>query len=534
MLKFAALRSAELARWIEDRVTFPSTMVDRIVPATTPEDIDSVSEALGARDPAAVVGEPFRQWVIEDKFAGERPPLDLAGAQFVADAKPYEQIKMRVLNAAQSTLAHQGALVGHEFSYRGRRRSRAGRAHAQDARAGNRDHAAEGRGHGGRALHRSLDGAHPQHRDPPSMPSDRHGRIAEDRPASRRSVARAACGGPAGAACSRSRSPAGSPMCLSGARRFGARWAPSDPWAESVIAIGEKNADWTELARAVLSIVPIFGVDMARPQVVEARSRGASARSARRRRRAAISENGSTMNSRRTIARADAVADAGVGAALGYSRPGSYEELRAVLSSGTARLPKKLRQVAIHLWQHPTAVALGTVTSVAREAGVQPSTLVRFAQAFGYSGFSDLQEVFKAHLAGGGQSRDSLGKRFEQRGGAPRRRVHRLVAPPRSPRPRSARPRPIRDDERDAGGGGSDLHHRLEARFLAGELCVARARQSRRAQSRARQRRLDRLRASALRGDVRRGARRSASRPTIPSPRNWRRRPRSAAFPSSR
>ena len=109
------------------------------------------------------------------------------------------------------------------------------------------------------------------------------------------------------------------------------------------------------------------------------------------------------MNRGSAADRADAVADAGVGAALGYSRPGSYEELRAVLSSGTARLPKKLRQVAIHLWQHPTAVALGTVTSVAGEAGVQPSTLVRFAQAFGYSGFSDLQDVFKAHLADGGR-----------------------------------------------------------------------------------------------------------------------------------
>jgi DNA-binding MurR/RpiR family transcriptional regulator len=109
------------------------------------------------------------------------------------------------------------------------------------------------------------------------------------------------------------------------------------------------------------------------------------------------------MNSRKTVERTSAgVAD--VGAALGYSRPDSYEELRAILSSGTARLPKKLRQVAIHLWQHPTAVALGTVTSVAGEAGVQPSTLVRFAQAFGYSGFSDLQEVFKAYLADGGRS----------------------------------------------------------------------------------------------------------------------------------
>jgi DNA-binding MurR/RpiR family transcriptional regulator len=71
------------------------------------------------------------------------------------------------------------------------------------------------------------------------------------------------------------------------------------------------------------------------------------------------------MNSRRTVAQGESaagVADADLGPALGYSRPGSYEELRAVLSSGTARLPKKLRQVAIHLWQHPTAVALGTVS----------------------------------------------------------------------------------------------------------------------------------------------------------------------------
>lgn len=100
-------------------------------------------------------------------------------------------------------------------------------------------------------------------------------------------------------------------------------------------------------------------------------------------------------------------------AALGYSKPESYEELRAVLSSGTTHLPKKLRQVAIFLWQHPTVVALGTVTSVAGEAGVQPSTLVRFAQTFGYSGFSDLQEVFKVYLRGGWQ--DIRGAADEER-----------------------------------------------------------------------------------------------------------------------
>jgi hypothetical protein len=56
---------------------------------------------------------------------------------------------------------------------------------------------------------------------------------------------------------------------LSGARRFGARWTPSDPYAETIIAIGDKNADWSELAKAVLAITPIFGTELARPQVIE-------------------------------------------------------------------------------------------------------------------------------------------------------------------------------------------------------------------------------------------------------------------------
>lgn len=83
---------------------------------------------------------------------------------------------------------------------------------------------------------------------------------------------------------------------------------------------------------------------------------------------------------------------------LGYVKPASYEALRAVLSSGTVRLPKKLQQVANYLWQNPGDVALGTVTSIAKAAGVQPSSLVRFAQALGYSGFTDLQDLFKAYV----------------------------------------------------------------------------------------------------------------------------------------
>ena len=193
MLKSAALRSSELTRFIEDRVAFPTTMVDRIVPATAPKDVDKVSDALGARDPAAVVGEPFLQWVIEDKFAGERPPLDLAGVQFVADAKPYEWIKMRVLNAAQSTLAHQGALVGHEFTCQGAVDpvlAALTRKMLEQETATTLPKLA------GMEVAPYIDLPHPEHRHLSSTPPDRRW-IAEDRPASRRSVARAPRGGPA-------------------------------------------------------------------------------------------------------------------------------------------------------------------------------------------------------------------------------------------------------------------------------------------------------------------------------------------------
>jgi DNA-binding MurR/RpiR family transcriptional regulator len=87
-------------------------------------------------------------------------------------------------------------------------------------------------------------------------------------------------------------------------------------------------------------------------------------------------------------------------AALGYTKPRTYEELRAVLTSGTPHFPKRLRQVAIFLWQHPNDVALGTISEVARQVGVQPSTLVRFAKIFGYAGFSDFQALFKDHIKG--------------------------------------------------------------------------------------------------------------------------------------
>ena len=106
-----------LSNWMRDYVRFPSTMVDRIVPATTAQDITETEALLGAHDAAPVMTEPFTQWVIEDRFAAERPPWDEAGAQFVADVAPFELMKLRLLNAAHSAMAYLGYLAGHEFIY---------------------------------------------------------------------------------------------------------------------------------------------------------------------------------------------------------------------------------------------------------------------------------------------------------------------------------------------------------------------------------------------------------------------------------
>lgn len=112
--QFAALRSKDLGKWIADTVAFPSTMVDRIVPETTDADRDAVSSALGMRDAWPVMTEPFTQWVVEDRFTAGRPDLAAAGVDLVADVKPFELMKLRLLNASHSALAYLGYLAGHE------------------------------------------------------------------------------------------------------------------------------------------------------------------------------------------------------------------------------------------------------------------------------------------------------------------------------------------------------------------------------------------------------------------------------------
>lgn len=102
-----------LADWIGAHVAFPSSMVDRIVPATTAEDRAQARAISGLDDEGLVTAEPFGQWVIEDRFAARRPAWELAGAQLTDDVTPFELMKLRILNGSHSTLAYLGALAGH-------------------------------------------------------------------------------------------------------------------------------------------------------------------------------------------------------------------------------------------------------------------------------------------------------------------------------------------------------------------------------------------------------------------------------------
>ena len=114
VLAYAGLRDAALARWISENVTFPSTVVDRITPQTPPEARRLLAREFGIEDRWPVVTERFSQWIIEDDFCAGRPPLDEVGAQFVADAAPYELIKKRLLNGAHCALGYLGVLAGFE------------------------------------------------------------------------------------------------------------------------------------------------------------------------------------------------------------------------------------------------------------------------------------------------------------------------------------------------------------------------------------------------------------------------------------
>lgn len=114
-LEIAEHRDPSLAKWIEENGAFPNSMVDRITPATSANDITEIREHFGIDDAAPVVCEPFRQWVLEDEFTMGRPAWDEVGAQFVSDVYPYELTKLRLLNVAHSSFCYLGVLAGYDF-----------------------------------------------------------------------------------------------------------------------------------------------------------------------------------------------------------------------------------------------------------------------------------------------------------------------------------------------------------------------------------------------------------------------------------
>ncbi|MCC6471714.1 MAG: mannitol dehydrogenase family protein [Alphaproteobacteria bacterium] len=115
MLAFAEAKRDGLVAWIQANVTFPNSMVDRIVPATTEADRAYIARRIGLDDAAPVITEQFKQWVVEDRFAAGRPAWERVGVEFVSDVAPYELMKLRLLNGSHSAIAYLGALAGLTF-----------------------------------------------------------------------------------------------------------------------------------------------------------------------------------------------------------------------------------------------------------------------------------------------------------------------------------------------------------------------------------------------------------------------------------
>ena len=114
LLQYMEATSPEVIPWLQAEVAFPCSMVDRIVPATTAAMLQQQSSLLGLKDKGAVATEPFCQWIIEDQFAADKPDWMAAGVQLVTDIRPFEEIKLRLLNASHSAIAISGLLAGKE------------------------------------------------------------------------------------------------------------------------------------------------------------------------------------------------------------------------------------------------------------------------------------------------------------------------------------------------------------------------------------------------------------------------------------
>lgn len=111
----ARLHDPELADWVDQNVAFPNSMVDRITPATGVTELELVRSEFGIADDAPVTCEPFRQWVMEDKFPQGRPAFEKVGVTFTEHVEAYEMLKLRILNAGHTIIAYPSGLIGHKL-----------------------------------------------------------------------------------------------------------------------------------------------------------------------------------------------------------------------------------------------------------------------------------------------------------------------------------------------------------------------------------------------------------------------------------
>ena len=109
-----ALNDEKLLKWVKKNVSFPSSMVDRITPKISKNELNKIQETFNRSEDCSVISEDFIQWVIEDNFAGKKPPLDLVGVEIVEDVEPYENTKIKILNGGHIALAYLGVLYGYK------------------------------------------------------------------------------------------------------------------------------------------------------------------------------------------------------------------------------------------------------------------------------------------------------------------------------------------------------------------------------------------------------------------------------------
>jgi mannitol 2-dehydrogenase/sorbose reductase len=119
IVSFARARSSHLASWIEENVSFPNSMVDRIAPQVVEDEKLRINASSRVNDRVPATCETFTKWVIEDRFSNGRPQMELAGVEFRSDIAAFEAVKGRLLNAAHMLMGYPSLLIGHRFVHEG-------------------------------------------------------------------------------------------------------------------------------------------------------------------------------------------------------------------------------------------------------------------------------------------------------------------------------------------------------------------------------------------------------------------------------